>query len=57
MKKRERNAYKTNKTRKNRRFDERWFMTEPKEMIKTHFPDDEKWQLLPSPKRIGSFLK
>ncbi|MBP5535125.1 MAG: hypothetical protein J6Y03_06465 [Alphaproteobacteria bacterium] len=57
MKKRERNAYKTNKTRKNRRFDERWFMTEPREMIKTHFPDDEKWQLLPSPKRIGSFLK
>lgn len=57
MKKRERNTYKTNKTRKNRKIDDRWFMTEPKEMIKTHFPDDERWQLLSSPKRIGSFLK
>ena len=57
MKKRERNESKTNKRRKNRKVDDRWFMTEPREMIKTHFPDDEKWQLLPSPKRIGSFLK
>ena len=57
IKKRERNEAKTNKKRKNRVFDNRWFMTEPKEMIKTHFPDDEKWQLLPSPKRISSFLK
>ncbi len=57
LKKRERNASKTNKTRKNRYVDDRWFMTEPREMIKSHFPDDSKWQLLPSPKRIGSFLK
>ena len=57
MKKRERNTTKTNKARKERTFDNRWFMTEPKEMIKTHFPDDEKWQLLPAPKRISSFLK
>ena len=57
MKKRERNTYRTNKTRKNRHVDNRWFMTEPREMIKTHFPDDEKWQLLASPKRISNFLK
>ena len=57
IKKRERNTARTNKTRKNRSIDDRWFMTEPKEMIKTHFPDDEKWQLLSPPKRIGSFLK
>ena len=57
IRKRERNTKRTNKTRKNRNVDDRWFMTEPKEMIKTHFPDDSKWQLLSTPKRIGSFLK
>lgn len=57
MKQRERNTTKTNKARKNRNVDDSWFMTDPKEMIKTHFPDDPKWQLLPVEKRIGSFLK
>ena len=57
IRKRERNTSQTNKTRKNRNVDDRWFMTKPKEMIKTHFPDDSKWQLLSVPKRIGSFLK
>lgn len=27
-------------------FREEWFLTPPEEMIKTHFPDDNKWQLL-----------
>ena len=57
IKQRERNSIKTNKTRKNRSIDNRWFMTKPQEMIKTHYPDDDSWQLLPVPKRIGSFLK
>ena len=57
IRKRERNTTKTNKARKDRVFDNRWFMTDPKEMIKSHFPDDEKWQLLATPKRIGSFFK
>ena len=51
------NTNKTNKTRKNRTVDNRWFMTKPQEMIKSHFPDDEKWQLLAVPKKLNSFLK
>lgn len=27
-------------------FSDRWFLTPPKEMIQTHYPDDPKWQLL-----------
>ncbi len=57
MRKRTRNETKTNKTRKNRSVDDRWFMTKPKEMIKTHYPDDEQWQLLPVKKTLGSFLQ
>ena len=57
MKKRQKNSSKTNKARKNRTIDDRWFMTKPKEMIKTHYPHDEKWQLLPVPKKLNSFLK
>ena len=37
MKKRERNARKTNRTRKGRIVSDRWCMTEPREMIQTHF--------------------
>lgn len=57
IKKREKNTSKTNKTRKNRNIDDRWFMTKPNEMIKTHFPDDDTWQLLSVPKRMSTFLK
>jgi len=51
------NTTKTNKTRDNRHVDDRWFMPKPSEMIKTHYPDDETWQLLPVSKSLGSFLK
>ncbi len=57
VEKRKANQAKTAKTRKNRTIDDRWFMTKPSEMIKTHFPDDQSWQLLPVPKSMGSFLK
>lgn len=57
IKKRMREDTKTKKVRKNRIIDDRWFMTKPKEMIKTHYPYDEQWQLLPVAKSIGSFLK
>ena len=57
IKKRTQNANKTNKSRKNRVVDDRWFMTKPRDMIETHYPDDETWQLLPVPKKMGRFLK
>lgn len=57
IKKRMQNDIKTKKTRDNRNIDDRWFMTKPKEMIKTHYPYDDEWQLLPVAKSFGSFLK
>ncbi len=44
------------KKRNNRQLDDRWFMTKPQEMIKTHFPDDAKWQLLARPRSFASFI-
>lgn len=37
--------------------DTRFFNIKPKEMIKTHFPYDEKWQLLPHPISLNEFVK
>ncbi len=42
--------------RRNRRLDDRWFMTKPSEMIKSHYPDDPTWQLLPRPRSFASFI-
>ena len=33
------------KARKDRRINEKWWLTDKEEMIKTHLSDDEKWQL------------
>lgn len=33
-----------------------WFFVKPQEMIKTHFPLNPKWQLLPQPKQASSFF-
>lgn len=57
IQKRERNAYQTTKTRRNRSVDDKWFMTKPHEMIQTHYPDEKRWQLMPTPRSRGSFLK
>ena len=57
IKKRLEKENKTQKARANRTIDDRWFMTKPKEMIKTHYPYDSQWQLLPVNKSFGSFLK
>ncbi len=38
-------------------FDEKWFLTPPQEMIKTHFPHYEKFQLLEKPVTEEEFLK
>ncbi len=43
--------------RKNTAIDKRFFNIKPKEMIKTHFPYDEKWQLLPHPISLNEFVK
>lgn len=31
-----------------KRFNDNWFLVDPKEMIKTHIPNNKKWSLLPS---------
>lgn len=38
-------------------FKEKWFLTPPEEMIKTHFPDDDKWQLLNPKVSAREFFK
>lgn len=43
-------------TQKERHIDEKWFFTDPKEMIKTHYPKNEQWQLLNPPKTFHWFL-
>lgn len=34
-----------------------YFMAEPRQFIKTHFPHEDEWQLLPTPKKWNSFTK
>uniref|UniRef100_A0AAV2JHS7 Transglutaminase-like domain-containing protein n=1 Tax=Knipowitschia caucasica TaxID=637954 RepID=A0AAV2JHS7_KNICA len=38
-----------------KRFDDFYFMTEPEEFIHSHFPDEEKWQLLDCPISMEEF--
>lgn len=38
-----------------KRFDDFYFLTDPEEFIDSHFPDEEKWQLLDSPISIEDF--
>lgn len=40
-----------------KRIDDTFFFTRPRTFIRTHFPDDDQWQLLPSPKSWGSFTR
>ena len=37
--------------------DEFFFITDPDDLIYMHFPDDPKWQLLPSPITVEEFLE
>ena len=57
IKRRKKNERQTKKTRQNRFVADKWFMTKPKEMIKTHYPFDDEWQLLPVKKSMASFLR
>ncbi|XP_035023157.1 kyphoscoliosis peptidase [Hippoglossus stenolepis] len=38
-----------------KRFDEFYFLTDPEEFIESHFPDEEKWQLLETPIPLEEF--
>lgn len=42
---------------KNKAIDNSYFLTEPKELIKTHYPHDEKWQLIKPTKTLNRFLR
>lgn len=44
IKKRENNT-RNLRARRNRHIDDQWFLTNKDAMIKTHFPDNERWQL------------
>lgn len=37
------------------RFDDFYFLTEPREFINSHFPDEENWQLLDTPISLEQF--
>ncbi|KAL7379713.1 hypothetical protein ABVT39_004559 [Epinephelus coioides] len=38
-----------------KRFDDFYFLTDPEEFIDSHFPDEEKWQLLDTPIALEEF--
>ncbi|XP_077945418.1 kyphoscoliosis peptidase isoform X2 [Gasterosteus aculeatus] len=38
-----------------KRFDDFYFLTDPEEFIESHFPDEEKWQLLDAPIPVEEF--
>ncbi|XP_029315828.1 kyphoscoliosis peptidase [Cottoperca gobio] len=38
-----------------KRFDDFYFLTEPEEFVESHFPDEEKWQLLDTPISLEEF--
>ncbi|XP_031729029.1 kyphoscoliosis peptidase [Anarrhichthys ocellatus] len=38
-----------------KRFDDFYFLTDPEEFIESHFPDEEKWQLLDAPIPLEEF--
>ncbi len=44
------------KARQNRYVHDEWFLTDAQEMIKTHFPDEERWQLQKKKITIAKFL-
>lgn len=37
------------------RFDDFYFLTDPEEFIDSHFPDEERWQLLDAPVTLEEF--
>ncbi|XP_068574219.1 LOW QUALITY PROTEIN: kyphoscoliosis peptidase [Cebidichthys violaceus] len=38
-----------------KRFDDFYFLTDPEEFVESHFPDEEKWQLLDAPIPLEEF--
>ncbi len=56
FKQRERQGVKLRELTQNKRIDNDFFDAKPRQFIKTHYPLDEKWQLLPVPITWRSFL-
>lgn len=55
LKKRTQKTPSTSSLIRGKNIDDDYFFTKPRDFIKTHFPYDEKWQLLPIPKTWSSF--
>lgn len=56
LQKRER-SIKGKRTTKNKTIDDNYFFSDPKKLIKTHYPDDEKWQLIRPTITLNRFLR
>lgn len=54
---RERRKNKQNTVSQNRSINSDWFLVPPEEMIQTHIPRQEKWQLLRPAKKLNALLK
>lgn len=57
LKQREREGFRGNKLSQGKRIDEDYFNAKPNQFIKTHYPLNPKWQLLPVPVTWHSFLR
>lgn len=55
MQKRMRNIPSASKLSRGKTIDDDYFFAKPRDFIKTHFPYEDKWQLLPTPKTWSSF--
>ncbi len=57
LKQRERKGFHGNELSQGKRIDEDYFDAKPQQFVKTHYPLNPKWQLLPVPKTWQSFLR
>ncbi len=57
IERRERSGVKLNELTRGKRIDNAYFDANPRQFIKTHYPLDSQWQLLPTPVSWQSFLK
>ena len=57
LSKRERRQPTLSELTKGKTINNDYFDAKPRAFIKTHFPFDNQWQLLPTPVTLASFLK
>ncbi len=57
LKRREQNGVRLAELTRGKRIDDAYFDAKPRQFIKTHYPLDDKWQLLPYPVKWQTFLK